>query len=254
MTELKGTKILLTGASSGIGRTLALELAREGASLYITGRNLKRLRAAEKESSVFGTPVYSGLLDITKEDSVRRTAAAVRKALGGLDILINNAGGEFFWGPFSSQKPETELLQIQTNYLGTLGMIRAVLPGMLNQGRGIIVNMASLTGIIPTAGMASYSASKFALVGISRALDGELKPRGVRVLCVLPPNADTPMLGRTKLPGYPVPVSPEAVASAVIQGIKRKSPRIWVGVSWPMSLLYRLFPSYVEGVLARKLR
>lgn len=252
MNGLRGSRILLTGASSGLGRALALELAGEGAALYLTGRNQARLKASAREAQARGGRLSYGPLEVRSEPSVRNAVTKARRFLGGIDTLVHCAGGEFAWGGFRSQKPELEGRQIETNYLGTLRLIRAVLPTMLEEGAGTVVTMASLTGIIPTPGMATYGASKFALVGLSRALDLELKPQGVRVLCVLPPNADTPMLRGVVLPGYPKPVSPAEVARAVVAGLRKKKPLIWVGLSRPLSWLHRLVPGYVEWELARR--
>ena len=164
-------RILLTGAAGGIGAELARALSARGARLALLGRNVDALRTLstelEGEAHAFGVD----LLDDTRRGS---TVAAVRDALGGIDVLINNAGVVNF-SPFAEQDPASLQAMIKINMLVPMLLAQAVLPEMVDRGSGHILNVGSIFGSIGFAWFATYSASKFGLRGFSEALRRELE-------------------------------------------------------------------------------
>jgi 3-hydroxybutyrate dehydrogenase len=179
---LAGKRVLVTGASRGIGLGIARGFAAEGADLAILADDPEVTAVAEVLARDFGRPVRSWCCDITIPNEV----AAVAKSLGRLDVLINNAGFERLT-PIDDPDPQTDRLFariIEINVIGTWAVTRALLP-LLGQGARII-NTASVWGKSAAAGFAGYVASKHAVIGLTRTLAKELGPRGITVNAVCP--------------------------------------------------------------------
>jgi NAD(P)-dependent dehydrogenase (short-subunit alcohol dehydrogenase family) len=177
--------VLITGCSSGIGLLTAVEMARRGDTVVATMRNPDRggpLRDAAAEAGVDLTVVA---LDVADDASVRRGIAEAEAAVGPLDVVVNNAGIEVK-GPIEEVDDDEALRQLDTNVLGPLRVIRAVVPSMRERRSGTIVNVSSLAGLVarPFAGL--YAASKHALEALSEALALEVRAYGVRVVVVEP--------------------------------------------------------------------
>lgn len=171
--------ILLTGSSSGIGEAAALQLARAGHSVY----GISRKRQTN--------PHFTGIIaDITKKEQIQKAVDTVFKKEGRIDVLINNAGMGI-GGAIEDFSPEEAKRQLETNFFGHLQMIQRVLPIMRKQKSGKIINVSSLAGIfgIPYQGL--YTASKFALEGLSESLQIELLPFGIQVVLVEPGDIQT---------------------------------------------------------------
>ncbi len=182
---LSGKVALVTGASSGIGEATAVALARAGAAVAIGARRKDRLEALADRLRTDGAAVLSLDLDVTDEqacaDAVRRT----REELGGLDVLVNNAG-VMLLGTIVGADPEDWRRMLSTNVLGVMYMTHAAVDGMVEQGSGDIVNMSSVAGRTARKGAGVYNASKWAVNAFSESLRQEVTGRGVRVGLVEP--------------------------------------------------------------------
>jgi short-subunit dehydrogenase len=214
--SLKGKTAVVTGASSGIGRAAAVELARRGANLVLAARRTDRLDEVVRECEALGARAKAVAADVTSRDDCRRLIDAA----GDVDVLVNNAGFAVF-DAIESAKPEDLEAMMETNYFGTVWCTQAVLPRMLARGAGTIVNVASIAGIMGYARMGGYCATKFAMVGFTEALRDEVIGRGVRVALVCPGTTETEFFvkaERGKMPGASrlIPaVKPERVARAI---------------------------------------
>jgi uncharacterized protein len=214
--NLKAKTVVVTGASSGIGRAVALELARRGANVILGARRIDRLETVAIECRALGVTATAVACDVTVPDDCRRLIAAAP----AVDVLVNNAGFAIF-DAIAEAKPEELRSMMETNYFGALHCIQAVLPQMLARKSGTIVNVASIAGIMGFARMGGYGATKFALIGMTEALRDEVLSRGVRVALVCPGTTDTEFFvkaERGKMPGASrlmLAVKPVRVARAI---------------------------------------
>ena len=184
MRDLAGANALVTGASGGIGPYIARALAGEGANIAVSGRRVDALEALVAELAGLGAraePVPADLADPADAEALIERSEA---ALGPIDVLVNNAGVEFA-AAFASQPTEELRTTVEINLWAPLLLTRRVLPGMLERGRGHVVFVASLAGKAPTPYEAVYSASKAALIGLTRSLRVEYReaPVGFSVVC-----------------------------------------------------------------------
>jgi NAD(P)-dependent dehydrogenase (short-subunit alcohol dehydrogenase family) len=182
--NFRGKVVLITGGSRGLGLVLAREFLKEGAQVAICARDQEELRRADEELSRFGD-VLAIVCDITDQDEVEQMASGVRNHFGRVDVLVNNAG-VISVGPIESMNIEDFDEAMRTHFWGPLHSILAVLPEMKSQRRGRIVNISSIGGKISVPHLVPYSASKFALVGLSEGLRAELKKDGIFVTTVCP--------------------------------------------------------------------
>ena len=181
--------VLITGASTGIGRAAALYLAERGHRVVATSRSLDRLDGLRREAERFGD-IHCVELDVDSDRSVSDATASAIEACGRIDVLVNNAGYGL-WGPVQSFSMEELRSQLETNFFGAFRMIKAVLPSMTAAGSGTIINVSSVEGRLVTPFSGGYAASKFALEGLSEALRYELWPQGICVAVVEPGLFDT---------------------------------------------------------------
>lgn len=196
--------VLITGASSGIGLATALELGRAGHSVFATMRNPIGAPQLGEIAQLERLPIWVRTLDVDSDESVRSCFADIP---GPIDALINNAGVEYH-GSIEELPMEAFVATINTNYLGAVRCIKAVLPRMREAQRGCIVNISSVAGRISTSPLGPYSASKFALEAISEALAGEVKQLNIRVAIVEPGIQNTKMAHALENPPestYPQP-------------------------------------------------
>ena len=185
MPTTKSNTVLITGASSGIGKATALYLAERGLQVIGTGRSLERLTELQSEASRRDLPITVVELDINKDEAVDLAVRRLLDEHGTIDVLVNNAGYGL-WGPVESLTIDEVKAQFETNLFAALRLIKAVLPGMVREGRGTVINISSIEGRLATPFNGAYAASKFALEGLSEALRIELWPLGVRVAVVEP--------------------------------------------------------------------
>src|SRR5687768_16120173 len=207
---------VITGASSGIGRATAVELARRGANVVLAARREELLESVAAECRKFGVRAHIVVTDVRDRDACRNLIAAA----GDVDILVNNAGFAIYDSVEQARIEEMHDM-MDTNFFGAVQCTQAVLPQMLARRRGNIVNVSSITGIMGFARMGGYCASKFAMSGWTEALRDEVIGEGVRVALVCPATTDTEFFvkaERGKMPAASrlmLAVKPERVARAV---------------------------------------
>lgn len=183
--DLRGKTVLITGGSRGLGLTLARTFAAEGASLVICARDPEELERAREDLVQRGASVLAVPCDVTDRLQVETLVQAARQQFGTIDVLVNNAG-LIQVGPMEVQTLEDYEAAMQTHFWGPLYTILAVLPEMRERRAGRIVNISSIGGKISVPHMLPYSASKFALVGLSEGLRAELSKDGIQVTTVTP--------------------------------------------------------------------
>jgi NADP-dependent 3-hydroxy acid dehydrogenase YdfG len=182
---LAGKVALVTGASSGIGEATAVALAEAGAAVAIGARREDRLDALAARLRDGGAAVLQLELDVTDEQACADAVGRTREELGGLDVLVNNAG-VMLLGTIVGAGTEDWRRMINTNVLGVMYMTHAAIEGMVEQGSGDIVNMSSVAGRVARKGAGVYNASKWAVNAFSESLRQEVTGRGVRVSLVEP--------------------------------------------------------------------
>jgi 3-oxoacyl-[acyl-carrier protein] reductase len=212
---------LVTGATEGIGRATALALGRAGYAVAVTARTAATVAALTDELGRMGVRAAGRAADVGDPEAVAALIHAVTAALGPIDTLINNAG-ILIAKPFLDTEAEEWDATFRTNVRGVYLVTRAVLPGMIAAGRGDIVNVASLAARSGVAGAAAYSASKHAVLGLSRSLMLELRRQGIRVIAVCPGSVDTPLLREQHhfQPKFDRILQPEDVATAVVDALR----------------------------------
>jgi NADP-dependent 3-hydroxy acid dehydrogenase YdfG len=221
---LAGQVAFITGASRGLGRHVALQLAREGVRVAVAART--GVEAVADEIRAAGGEALPVVMDVTRWQSVSDGFAVARDRLGKVDILINNAGVGWY-KPFDEQTIEELDLTIDVNLKGVIYATKAVLPDMLAAGYGQIVNVASDLGRRVIPNMAPYVATKFAVLGFSGSLLREVKNRGVKVMTITPGIIDTYFNGGsegTKEETWSL--RPGFVATTIVDMLKL--PKHWV--------------------------
>jgi NAD(P)-dependent dehydrogenase (short-subunit alcohol dehydrogenase family) len=251
--------VLITGSSSGIGRATAQLFAARGWNVVATARNPAALAAlAEKEN------VAALSLDVTNEASMAAAVAAAIERFDSIDVLVNNAGYGLF-GPLEGTTTEQWEAQFRTNVLGTVAMVRHVVPVMRQRGGGTIVNISSMAGRFANPFMSAYHASKYAIEGFSESLRFELKLHGIRLKLIEPGHFKSDFLTRSlEKTGHPAydrqfdnfmawamredEKAPgcEAVAEVIFKAATDKSDRLRYPVQGRLALLmYALLPDAV---------
>ena len=177
---------LITGASVGIGRAVALKMAKEGAKLVLLDYNEETLCQLKEELATFHVEYLAFVCDVSNEEEVKNCTAKAFEKFGKIDILINNAALWRVWEKFLETPNEKWKQFFDINVMGVVYCTRAVLPKMLEQGYGRIVNVASVAGVYGNASMVVYSATKGAIISMSQALAKEVADKGVVVNCVSP--------------------------------------------------------------------
>jgi NAD(P)-dependent dehydrogenase (short-subunit alcohol dehydrogenase family) len=180
MVRLAGQVALVTGAGRGIGRAIALAFAREGAALALAARGASEIDAVAREAEAGGTRAVAIPVDVTDETAVTALIESVLSRLGRLDILVTAAGVARF-GPVAGSSAADWDRTLAVNLRGAYLCCRAVLPAMMAQARGTIVNIGSVVTSRTLPGTAAYTTSKYGLLGLSRVLAEEMRPHGVRV-------------------------------------------------------------------------
>ena len=213
---LRGKNVVITGASSGIGRATALEMARRGANVILAARRAERLEEVAAECRSHGVRAVAVPTDVTRPEDCRRLI----EAAGEVDVLVNNAGFAIL-DTIAEANADDLREMMDTNYFGALHCTKAVLPRMLARRSGTIVNVSSITGIMGVAKMAGYGATKAALIALTEGLRDEVLDRGVRVALVCPGTTETEFFvkaERGKMPAASrlvLAVKPERVARAI---------------------------------------
>jgi NAD(P)-dependent dehydrogenase (short-subunit alcohol dehydrogenase family) len=227
MENITGRTIAITGAARGIGYATAKALLARGARVVIGDRDVALQESAVADLTKLG-PVSGYPLDVTDRESFAAFLDKARTDGGGhIDVLINNAGVMPI-GPFLEQSEQAIRSSIEVNLYGVLTGCQLVLPDMVARRRGHIINIASLSGLIPVPGQVVYVGAKFGVVGLSAALADEMAPHGVEVSVVMPPFTKTELIAGTKSGGAIKPVEPEDIAAAVIKTLEKPKTHVSV--------------------------
>jgi len=259
--NLTGRIAVVTGAGSGIGRATARLLAQHGARVHVADLNEDSARTVAAEIEAAGGSAHAHVVDVSDPAAVEGLASAIFDTEQRVDILHNNAGIGHAGNVEATTMEDWERV-IGVNLLGVAYGVQAFVPKMLAQGGpGIVVNTASEAGLVPTARMAPYTASKFGVVGMSEALNAELAPRGIRVIAVCPGIINTAIVRTGIVRGEIAELhdkaiafyskrgaSPDVVAAAVLGAIDK--PKLIVTV--PKShfllpyLIHRISPRLIQ--------
>ncbi len=236
VAELTDSVVAITGASAGIGRATARELARAGARVVLGARRRERLEAIEAE---FPGQVAAVEMDVRNPDDSRRLVQTAIERFGRLDSLVANAGMGMYGGILDRTDDELATM-LDTNIAGTVWPIRAAVPEFLKAGRGDIVIVASVAGFRGGGDEAVYAATKFAQVGLAGSLDRELRDKGIRVTTIGPAGTSTEFAigaGRTEdMPELQTYLKPEDIAFAirtVLEQPRRLRTQYWT--IWSMA-------------------
>ncbi|GEL06629.1 3-ketoacyl-ACP reductase [Salisediminibacterium halotolerans] len=192
MQSLQGKKVLITGGSRGIGRATALYLADEGAELALIASSENSFTDIKKELDERGAKYVTAAADISDEKAVEGAVGYIKQQLGSVDILINNAG-VIAHGKFHETSADEFRRLLDVNVMGIVHVTQQVLPMMIEQNQGDIINIASMAGVKGSPGASAYSASKFAVIGLSESLMQEVRPHNIRVSTLTPSLVETEM-------------------------------------------------------------
>jgi 3-dehydrosphinganine reductase len=221
---------VVTGGSSGIGLATAHRLAERGATVSLVARGGERLETAAESLRACGAEVYTQAADVADQAALVAALDKLVAAGGPCDVLVTSAGlarpGRFL------ELPDDVFRQmVEVDYFGTLYALRAVVPGMVERGRGSVVAVSSAAGLLGIYGYSAYGPAKFAVRGLMESLRAELRPHGVHVGVVYPPDVDTPQLAEENvwkpaetraISGTVRPLSADTVARAIVDGIDRR--------------------------------
>jgi 3-oxoacyl-[acyl-carrier protein] reductase len=221
MESLTGKIALVTGAGKGIGRAVALALAAEGVHVGLLARTASQLQSVAQEIAALGGKAAVVTADVADRAAVDAAVAQVQAQLGPIDILINNAGIGTFAKLVDMPVADWEHI-IQVNLLGTYYVTRAVLPAMIARETGDIINVASTAGQRGAATTSAYSASKFAILGLTESLMQEVRKHNIRVSALTPSTVATELaIGNNLTDGNPEKVmQPEDLAEFIIAQLK----------------------------------
>ncbi len=252
-----GKVVIITGASSGIGAAVARRLARDGMRLTLAARRLDRLELVAADVHALGGEALIAETDVRNRDELRRMVDATLDQWGRIDVLINNAGitRDRLLVRFSPEKISAE---IHTNLIAAIECTQMVLPTMLRQKSGHIINISSVAGLVGTPGSTVYSASKFGIIGFSDALRRELQKTRIHVSAFCPgytPTELSPDLkaiaeGLPNAPHMPGLIPVNYVADQIARLINHPRGRVIIPASWKlMVFVSTLFPSIADKLL-----
>jgi NAD(P)-dependent dehydrogenase (short-subunit alcohol dehydrogenase family) len=248
--ELAGASAAVTGGGHGIGRAVALALARAGARVAIGDVDED---AAARVAAEIGDDAFGMRLDIADRESFNAFLDSAEERHGPLDVVVNNAGIDWI-GPFHEEPDEVTRREIDVNLYGTTIGSKLALARMLPRRSGHLVNVASGVGRVPLPGSATYSATKHGVVGLTESLRLEYRGSGVSFSLIQPAQVETGMLDGQARPRALAQVTPEDVAEAVVDAVRRRRFEVWVPRSQAASAkLAPILPRAVRELLYRLL-
>jgi short-subunit dehydrogenase len=266
-THLKGRVAVVTGAGSGIGRSLALQLAGRGCALALCDIDPERLAESARDARALGVKVSEHRLDVADASAVAALPTAVLAEHGRVGLLINNAGVALM-GEFRQLSDADFQWLFGINFWGVVQMSRAFLPLLLREPEAHVVNVSSVFGFVAPAGQTAYAASKFAVRGFTDALRHELESTSVRVVAVHPGGIRTHIAHSARRASgvdeatqrsaadafvQSVHTSPEQAAERILRGLDRGELRIRIGAdAWVLDMMARLMPVRYWGWLKRR--
>ncbi len=258
--RIEGMRVLITGASQGIGKALAETAARRGARVLAVARSASLLHELADQLRAEGNPIITAEADVTNPDDRRKMVEAAVRQFGGLDILVNNAGIGAT-GHFVEVGPERLRRIMEVNFFGLTEMTRAFLPLLRHGVRPAIVNISSIAGKRGLPARSEYSASKFAVEGFSEALRTEVAKDGIDVIVVCPgltqTNFSHNMLEqRARMPmDHMRGMTSEAVAQATLRALERGRSRVYLTWQGKMIVWFsRFLPRLTDLLVKRKVR
>lgn len=259
---------LITGGSQGIGRETALLFASKGYNIAIAARNADRLEAAANEIRRQGVEVLAHPADTRDFGQVRSLVEKVQSQFGAIDVLINNAG-IYCSGPTEAFSLDDWHTILDTNLWGYIHTIHAVLPAMVERGKGTIINLSSIGGKVPVPYLTVYCTSKFAVAGLTESLHSELEPKGIHVGGIYPNLIKSDFMERAVFRGKdledanarreqlnqvlaaPIVEKPTDVAKAVWEAVDQRKKEVIVGSANVSIASHRLIPGAMQALFRR---
>lgn len=256
---LSGKRIILTGASSGIGLALAEGLAQQGALLVLAARSTDKLNDLVRSLSS-KTKVFSVTADLTVDEDRERVIRTAVEKLGGIDILINNAGIAS-WGHFANSDEAVMREVMEVNFFAPVELMRLAIPHLAKGNEPVICNVSSMCGRRGMPAWPEYSASKFALSGLSESLRGEMARFDIDVVLAVPGMTKTNLRqnmprneGKAKI-DFEAGMQPEEVAGKIIQAIIKGKNEVVIGSDAKRMLrMHRWFPRLLDKLICRKVK
>jgi NAD(P)-dependent dehydrogenase (short-subunit alcohol dehydrogenase family) len=260
--RMDGKLAVVTGAGSGIGRETALLCARRGASLAICDVNEPGLAQTDAEARRLGRDVLAQRVDVSDPEQMKAFAGAVHERAAAVDLLVNNAGVGLGAGFLDTPLEDWEWI-VPINLMGVVHGCYAFVPAMVQRGSGgHVVNISSVAGFFPTASLVAYTATKFAVLGLSQAMRIEVRPHGIGVTAVCPGLINTPITRTSRLRGASEAerervvrlyqrrnYGPERVAGRILHAVQHNRAVMPVTAeAWAMWWLSRFAPSLARGV------
>jgi short-subunit dehydrogenase len=260
--------VMITGGSEGIGRATALLFARQGYDLVLAARHAEPLVAVAQEVQILGRAALSVPTDVRDPEQVNTLVQKALAHYGAIDVLVNNAG-IYASGPVEEFSLSDWHQVIDLNLWGYIHTIQALLPHFLERGTGVIVNVSSIGGKVPVPYLTPYCTSKFAVTGLTEALESELKSKGVQVIGIYPNLIKSALMKRALFRGKdtqdtqrrrdqlnqvlntPVVEKPEDVAQAIWDAVNHQRSQVLVGSANLSQAAYRLFPGLMQWLFRR---
>lgn len=235
MEVLKSKKAIITGGGRGLGKATAIAFAKEGIDVAISGRNEDTLKRTVAELETYGIKAIYSVFDVSNYEQVKTGIKDIIERFGSVDILVNNAGIGGF-GSFNEMEVSQWSQIIQTNLMGMYYVTKEVLPHLIAKNEGDIINVSSTAGLTGNPTTSAYSASKFAVIGMSESLMKEVRKHNIRVVTLTPSTIESDMsieAGIAKKGSEDSVLQPEDFAELIVAGLKLprramlKSAALW---------------------------
>ena len=257
--DFKNKVVVITGASSGIGEAAALKFAKKGANVVLVARRKEKLLEVEKKISNFSGSALICQCDVANKEQVEKMAKNVLETYGRIDVLVNNAGFVIY-GKVNELSTEEIVAQMETNYFGMIHCTKVFLPQMLEQHSGHFVNIASVGASFGVPGIASYCATKYAMLGFSEGLRHELEGTGIGLTVVSPIMVRTPLFDHPSFENFSkfstgISLSSETVAKAIIKASNSSRLEIVVPSMARAGIWFKqTFPYLINPIIGNRFR